>query len=98
MKKQTFKPLGGILDPNLLNKQIYMPDYTVNNMAKSLNNHFKKEDKAIIKNFATIEIKESKRTTRYNLKTKSWIACKPKKRVSVKLNKKFIGQVLQNNA
>ena len=94
--QKKFKPLGGIIDPNLSDKQVYIPDAIINTITKNLSSHLLLKNKAIVKNFLTIEIKQSQRKKRFDFKTKEWVSCEPKNRLSIKFNKKFTDKLLAN--
>jgi len=91
----TNKKRGGIKDPNILKKVIL--EFTsdeVDVMIKPVIDKLNTEGKAIIGGLCSLELKESKRTQRFDFKTQQWVKVPKKKRLSIKLNPLFSKKIL----
>lgn len=93
MKKET---RGGIVDPAIKSNVVNIDEKAIQQVTNILKQQLNKTQKVVIKNCLTLELKESNRKTRFDFKTREWIPCKTKQRISIKLHKKFTDNLLNN--
>lgn len=86
---------GGIKDPNILKKVIleFTPQ-EVDTMIQPVISKLNSEGKAIIGGICSLEVKQSSRTQRFDVKSQKWVKVSKKKRLSIKLNPLFTKKIM----